>query len=55
MAKDKKPEKPEKPVSIPKIKKDDESLTRASDKTQKPKGKVEKTLRGWVEDIDSND
>lgn len=52
MAKDKKPEKP---TSIKKIHKDDESLTRASDKTQKPKGKVEKTLRKWVDDIDSDD
>ncbi|HEU4967275.1 MAG TPA: hypothetical protein VFT53_07465 [Candidatus Saccharimonadales bacterium] len=52
MAKDKNPEKP---TNIKKIHKDDKSLTRASDKTQKPKGKVEKALREWVEDIDSTE
>lgn len=57
MAKDKgKPEKAdkqEKPTSIKKIHKDDKSLDRAGDRTQKPKGNVEKTLRKWADDVDN--
>ena len=55
MAKDKgeKPAKGDKPTNIAKVHKDDKSLDRAGDRSQKPKGKVEKTLRAWADDIDS--
>lgn len=50
-----KKDKPEKPTNIQKIHKDDKTLDKASDKSQKPEGKVEKTLRAWLDDIDSED
>jgi hypothetical protein len=53
MAKDKGGDKPAKPTSIAKVHKDDKSLDRAGDRTQKPKGKVEKALRAWADDVDS--
>lgn len=52
MAKDKKKDD-KKPESVQDFHKSDKSLTRASDKNQKPKGKTEKALRKWVEDVDN--
>lgn len=44
-----------KPIDISQIHKDDKTLDKASDKSKKPKGRVEKTLRAWLDDIDSED
>ncbi len=40
------------PTRVDKVVKDDKALDRAGDRSQKPKGKIEKELREWADDID---